>query len=602
MGIQRHVASRALALALALLCVTTVAQAALVTIEVTGIITPGSVASPWPLLTAVPADGSVVTVDYTIDNTTPASFTYGPDNTGQVYSGALISTTVTIAGVAYPLSPLTSSLIGALSNGQCATCVPPTFEDNYQVSISGTYAPTSTEIDVLLYVDAQATSPLGTIVTSTAVDTAPALPASPPAGFLNDLSILYAGSQLLDSTPATIRLVPTVANYPAGTSPPVTPCSPSPCSVPVNIPLNGQIIENLQVAAATPAAQAALAAANGTITKQLCTVAVDPRLALYGTCTGHTQAVSDVCPGFGTTVIPPYLCGAPGFALLRGQADALDAIPGLLFTDVAHPDLALEGVASSACPFATIAWAPLSTSTVETPIPEGNLLIDVTDGCGTEHCITKGESVVGLGLTLNTDALPGTTLISRFVNFGATKFANLQATISAANIAAPERANIAACVAASSSYSQRGEYACAARRILKCDQEVAQNAASYLGSDSNTNPYGDVRSRLANLYLNTNTRVLGLASPSSWPVALASAPACQIDDWATQTPAAVVPGDLNGDGVVNCADAAIVKAALGKSVGQPGYDPRADVNGDGIVNIVDLSTEARLLPAGLVCH
>jgi Dockerin type I domain len=63
-----------------------------------------------------------------------------------------------------------------------------------------------------------------------------------------------------------------------------------------------------------------------------------------------------------------------------------------------------------------------------------------------------------------------------------------------------------------------------------------------------------------------------------------------------------VPGDRNGDGVVNCADLAVVKAAFGRRLGQSEYDPRADVNGDGVVNIVDLSTVARALPAGTVCR
>jgi Dockerin type I domain len=63
-----------------------------------------------------------------------------------------------------------------------------------------------------------------------------------------------------------------------------------------------------------------------------------------------------------------------------------------------------------------------------------------------------------------------------------------------------------------------------------------------------------------------------------------------------------IPGDLNGDGLVNCADLAIVKASFGKKVGQAGFDIRADVNGDGVVNILDLSAEARLMPAGTVCN
>jgi len=58
---------------------------------------------------------------------------------------------------------------------------------------------------------------------------------------------------------------------------------------------------------------------------------------------------------------------------------------------------------------------------------------------------------------------------------------------------------------------------------------------------------------------------------------------------------------VNGDGVVNCADLAIVQTSVGKRTGQAGFDPRADLNGDGIVNLVDLTTVSRAMPAGTKC-
>ena len=63
----------------------------------------------------------------------------------------------------------------------------------------------------------------------------------------------------------------------------------------------------------------------------------------------------------------------------------------------------------------------------------------------------------------------------------------------------------------------------------------------------------------------------------------------------------IVPGDLNGDRKVDCADIAIVKASFGKRRGQPGFDARADVNNDGVVDVRDLAFVAQKLPAGTKC-
>jgi uncharacterized repeat protein (TIGR01451 family) len=62
-----------------------------------------------------------------------------------------------------------------------------------------------------------------------------------------------------------------------------------------------------------------------------------------------------------------------------------------------------------------------------------------------------------------------------------------------------------------------------------------------------------------------------------------------------------VPGDVNGDSVVNCADVSIVEASFGLSAGQSGFDLRADVNGDGLVNGADLTIVLSHLPTGTTC-
>ena len=62
-----------------------------------------------------------------------------------------------------------------------------------------------------------------------------------------------------------------------------------------------------------------------------------------------------------------------------------------------------------------------------------------------------------------------------------------------------------------------------------------------------------------------------------------------------------MPGDVDGNNTVNCIDLNIVKASMGKSTGQVGFDARADLNNDGRVDIRDLVLVSRMVAAGTIC-
>jgi hypothetical protein len=62
-----------------------------------------------------------------------------------------------------------------------------------------------------------------------------------------------------------------------------------------------------------------------------------------------------------------------------------------------------------------------------------------------------------------------------------------------------------------------------------------------------------------------------------------------------------MPADVNGDLKIDCSDVAVVKAALGRRIGQLGFDARVDVNNDGIVDIRDLAAVTQKLAPATSC-
>ena len=267
----------------------------------------------------------------------------------------------------------------------------------------------------------------------------------------------------------------------------------------------------------------------GNVTESTCLVPQDPRIVQYGSCTGHSLPVAQVCPGFGTTVIPPQLCGGAGksgsgFVLVNTIAEGVDALSGILVDSEAVAEQL--GGAPPACPETVAAWGPRSGSAVEGTVPEGTDIVELTGACGSSKGVSRGLSIYGVGLKLNPGALPGDSLPEKMKIFTEKKFETLFEAIAAGNMTLKERIEVNACVAISQGLFTFNKAACAARTIVECDAQVAANVGNFSGSPSDPNVYGDIRGRLANLYLTINTRILGNEPNTTWPISLSQAPAC----------------------------------------------------------------------------
>lgn len=257
---------------------------------------------------------------------------------------------------------------------------------------------------------------------------------------------------------------------------------------------------------------------SGYVIEDACVVQVDPRIAQFGTCTGHSLPVSQVCAGYGTTVIPDYLCGGSGnsgsaFALVKSLTDSVNAAKGALIANEAFSEGILSG-SNAPCPQTVLGWAPTDG---EGSVVEGNVMLELTGTCGSSGGFSRGMSVWGVGLKLNEAALPGKNIADIRVNFAASKYDKLSSTLALASIEPTFRATLSACVATSRSYFDKKKYASAASELIRCDTLVADNESAFTGTSFNPNPSGETRGRLANLYLTINSRILGNAPLGAWP-------------------------------------------------------------------------------------
>jgi len=256
----------------------------------------------------------------------------------------------------------------------------------------------------------------------------------------------------------------------------------------------------------------------GYVIEDVCIVQKDPRITQFGSCTGHSLSVAQVCAGFGNTVIPDTMCGGSGasgssFALIKSTTNSLNTAKGALIDNEAFTEGVLSG-ANPPCPKTVLGWAPTAG---EGTVVEGDAMLEATSGCGTAKALTRGLSLWGIGLVLNENALPGKNLADARIRFAATKYDALSSTIALASIETTLRSNLVACLATSRTFFDRKKYANAATQVVACDGLVAANEGAFTGTVANPNPSGEIRGRIANLYLTIKSRILGEAALGVWP-------------------------------------------------------------------------------------
>ena len=260
-----------------------------------------------------------------------------------------------------------------------------------------------------------------------------------------------------------------------------------------------------------------------------CIVEVDPRIAQYGTCTGHTLPVSQVCAGYGSTVIPETLCGGSGtpsvnghphgFALIKTDNTVDSSLNGALVANDSSPELLLTpllGTPNPTCPQSVLAWAPLeSEGSVVEDVGGVRPMLEMTNYCDAGST-TKGNSIFGIGLVLN---LPNTPLA--YVDFVNQKFTNLIAAVNAANINKSVQQSLVKCIQGSQADFNATPpiFGTALTDLLSCDAQVVKSKTKFTPTPGiDPNPYGEIRGRIGNVYLWISYQFAGKGTPTQWPL------------------------------------------------------------------------------------
>jgi hypothetical protein len=290
---------------------------------------------------------------------------------------------------------------------------------------------------------------------------------------------------------------------------------------------------------------AALTGSAAVITENVCTVNIDPRAICppgipsspYYNST--TLPLAAMCPnlpsgGAGNSVVPDYLCGAygssgagsgTGFAVIQGIANGVNGIPGLLIMNDANPDAFFPpgGRPSTECSpdgafidSISDGWGPWSLSPVEGIIPEGNRIIELTDGCGGNKQTSGGMSMTLTGVSLN---LANATqelgrLPKTLVNFAEYKYVNLGAELAVDPVDTPNKIRLLTILVQSALFLAEGRNGCAEDTLYEADRYVINNASHFHGAPAlDPNSYGRTRARILNLFFTLYTRLDGNPNP-----------------------------------------------------------------------------------------
>jgi hypothetical protein len=350
--------------------------------------------------------------------------------------------------------------------------------------------------------------------------------------------------------------------------------------------------------------------ASGRVIEGSCVVLTDPRVnPATGKCDPANPVdlpVSSVCPGFGNEIIPGSMCGGSGpthagFALVRGVANGVDGVAGILNdTQENADDILPSNGGNPPCPSQLLAWAPRTDASnegtiVEWPETGRNVLIDLTGYCDSSGGNFRGLSIWAIGMVPNLS--PGAypqEVVNRF-NF-------LSDTVSGANILTNTQQKLEASLAQIGSYLAQSDYPCAAVAVVNTNTLVASDASpatDYPGDSNNPNPWGEIQGRLANLYMMINAYLIpNPVINGQWPPT-AGVPVCPppvVTLKSTPTPPNIPP---NGTATLTWTTQHALTCTPSGGTAGDGWTPAQGINGSFTTPALAATTKYALSCTGL---